>query len=268
MPPEPCPAATAYQPALARHLPRGAPASDHCEERFRFVGLDPGQVNGATCAEQAKRGEGNRLGRGARPAAKTPGRRAARARYGPANDRGKCTATYLLTLGQYHHQAGHATRMAQAALWAREVAAENDLLSTVTRKTARPATLGRYHAVLDQVADARWASRSKARVGNAEFTFWQRSTSALDSFAARVHRGRARDGTLGFKGRTVVAYGTGARGGVFPTVQLREAFGRALGAARVVDTDEFMTSQRHWGGQMLDGIPDKNHNMRGHLRAP
>jgi hypothetical protein len=153
--------------------------------------------------------------------------------------------------------------MAQSALWAREVAAEHDLLSTVTRKTPCPVALGRYHGVLEQVADAWWANRLKPRVGNAAFTFWQRSTSALDSFAARVHRGRARDGTQGFKGRTVVAYGTGARGGVFPTVQLRKAFARVLGAARVVDTDEFMTSQRHWGGQMLDGIPDKNHNLRG-----
>ena len=228
------------------------------------MAVDLGQVNGAACAEEAKEGEGNRLGRGARPARKTPGRAAARARYGPTNDRGKRTATYLLTLGHYQHKAGHARRLAQAALWAREVEAEHDLLSTVTRKTARPATLGRYLAVLDRVAEACWANRLKPRVGNAEFTFWQRSTSALDTFAASVQRGRARDGTLGFKGRTIVIIGDGGGTGAFPVARMRQAFARTLGARSIVAMDEYMTSQRHSTcGSLLAGVVDKNYNMRG-----
>lgn len=253
----------AYLPLLVQFLPRGTPDRECCEAYIRAVGLDPGQVNGSACAEIAKEGEGNRLGRGARSAAKTPGREAVRARKGPDDQGCRRSATYLLTLGHYRHRAGYARRMAQAAQWSREVAVEHDLLSTVTRKTPCPAALGRYHAAWDTVAEACWANRLKPRVANAAFTFWQRSTSALDRHAAQVERGRARDGTLGFRGRTIVAFGNGGGRGDFPVVRLREAFVRTLGADRVVHTDEYMTSQYHTTGVKLGGILDKNHNMRG-----
>lgn len=260
-----CTIATARRPLLALFLPYGAPATDLREQRIRAVGLDPGQdPNGAATAEGAKEGEGNRLHRGARPAGKAAGREAARARLGPDSDNGKRTASYALTLGHYRHKAGYRLRLARAQKWAREVAAEHDLLSTVTRKTPCPEALGRYHAVLEDVAEAWWRNRLKPRVGNAAFTFWQRSTSALDSFAAEVHRGRARDGTLGFEGRTIVAFGDGAVGrGDFPVARLRQSFERTLGKERVDVTDEYMTSQCHTSGTKLAGILDKNHNMRG-----
>jgi len=70
---------TTFRPYLARFLPRGAPAAECVEQNFRFMAGDPGDINGLALAETAKEGEGNRLGRGARPAAKTPGREAARA---------------------------------------------------------------------------------------------------------------------------------------------------------------------------------------------
>ena len=93
-----------------------------------------------------------------------------------------------------------------------------------------------------------------------------RQQGAIDGFLAGVLRGRARDGTLGFEGRTIIGYGNGAwGGGRAPSARIRASAERIFGHERVIDTDEFLTTATcHVCGDVLQGIIDTHKNfLRG-----
>ena len=250
-----------------RQFMRGVPTVlPPAEKGINFLACDPGEYNIATVAGIVGEGEGNRLLSGARPKSKLPGREAERAKRGPleVNARGERVATYKLRQGEYDRQTGRAQHLAQSAVWLREVAAEHALLATVSRKTMDPARLAEYHAVSASVAEACWANRTKKRISRAAFGFWSRARSCLDGFWATVKKGRERDGTASFKGPIVLAMGDGKWGvGRAPTQALRESARRIFGAANVIDTHEYMTSQGcHVCGDVLQDVFDLYYNKR------
>ena len=242
------------------------------EDQWRFLGCDPGEGNIVTISEIVQRGEGNRLGRGARcsgdgPIAKRKrkGRHRARKKYGINNARGERVATYVLHQGEFDRASGKLKNLAQSAIWRREVAAEHALLSTVSRKTMRVDRLSEYHRVAGEVAEKCWENRSRKRIARAAFGVWSRSTAALDGFWASVLRGRERDGTLGFSNRTVLGFGNGKwGGGRAPTKRVRDSAERVFGRARVIGIDENNTTKTcHVCGDVLQGIVDRTKNFKG-----
>jgi hypothetical protein len=227
-------------------------------------------------SEIVQRGEGNRLGHGARCSGDGPiakrrrkGRHRARKKYGINNARGERVATYVLHQGEFDRASGKLKNLAQSAIWRREVAAEHALLSTVSRKTMRVDRLSEYHRVAGEVAEKCWENRSKKRIARAAFGVWSRSTAALDGFWASVLRGRERDGTLNLSNRTVLGYGNGKWGaGRAPTKRVRDSADRVFGRARVIGIDEFNTTKTcHVCGDVLQGIVDRKKNYKGGRHA-
>ena len=243
------------------------------ESRWRILSCDGGLVNMATVVEIVLKGEGNRLGKGPRGVGKPTtykgeemsGREAARLSH-PDNPRGERVAVYVLRRGEFDRQSGKEKSLALSAKWRKEVAAEHDLLSTVSRKTLRLDRLAAYHAVVDSTADKCWANRSKTRIARQAFGVWSRSTALMDKFWAGILRGRERDGTTGMEERTILGYGDwafkkGVGGGA---KRLRESalrVFRAHGRGRVLIIDEYKTSKTcHSCGSVLRDLVDTRKN--------
>ncbi len=266
-----CPAAGECE-GLRRFFVGTAPDGALAEDRWRFLSNDPGEGNLATIAEYVTVGEGNRLGCGARcpdtPAgrARAARRAAQRLARGAANPRGERVATYVLTRGELERKSGKVKHLAQSAKWTREVAAEHALLSSASRKTARPGRLAEYHRVAGATADGCWRNREKRRISRAAFGVWSRSEAALDAFWAGVLRGRARDGTLGKADRTVLGYGDWGGGFGAPTARVRKSAERVFrnhGRGRVVELREYNTSKTcHCCGDVLQGVVHAKKNFK------
>jgi hypothetical protein len=173
-------------------------------------------------------------------------------------------ATYVLHQGEFDRKSGKLANLAQSALWRKEVAAQEALLSTASRKTMRLDRLSEYHAVCQSTAEAFWVNRSKARISRAAFGVWSRSTALLDSFWAGVRKGRARDGTLGKESRTLLGYGDGKwKGGRGPHKRVRDSAERVFGRNRVISVDEYNTTKTcHTCGDVLQGIVDRTKNFK------
>jgi hypothetical protein len=173
-------------------------------------------------------------------------------------------ATYVLHQGEFDRKSGKLANLALSALWRKEVAAQEALISTASRKTMRLDRLSEYHAVCQSTADEFWKNRSRARISRAAFGVWSRSTSLLDSFWAGVLRGRARDGTLRMESRTLLGYGDGKwKGGRGPHKRVRDSAEKVFGRNRVISVSEYNTTKTcHTCGDVLQGIVDRTKNFK------